>query len=68
MAQIIRYNQPTYQTSHTDNFVYKTNLSLAKVAGVLVMGAVYLALMIPCMLVEWVYTKTANFLRRVRDK
>lgn len=69
MAQIIRYNQPTYQTSqHTDNFVYKTNLSIAKVLGVLVMGAVYLTLMIPCKVVEWVYTKSVNFLKRVRDK
>lgn len=68
MAQIIRYNQPNYQTSHTDNFVYKTNLSIAKVLGVLVMGAVYLTLMIPCKCVEWVYTKAAGFLKRVRDK
>ncbi len=69
MAQIIRYNKPAYQTSsHTDNFVYKTNLLIAKVLGVLVMGAVYLTLMIPCKVVEWVYTKSVNFLKRVRDK
>jgi hypothetical protein len=66
MVRIIRHNQHYQELRHTDNLVYNTNLSVAKVSGVIVMGAIYLALMIPCMLVEWVYTKAVNFLKRVR--
>ena len=66
MAQIIRYNNQQYRQS--DNVVYKTNLSIAKVVGVVAMGAVYIALMVPCKFIALLYTKAVNFLRRVREK